>query len=119
MENEITIRDKVIGVKCTQSEYEAIKDKASMYGMKPSTYMRNLSLNYPLTSRVDAMAFLELGKCRGDLGRLGGLLKMWLTNKNRRAGLNEMDVKALLEKIEMKQDEVVACTQKLVAIDDC
>ncbi|ACZ11798.1 plasmid mobilization protein [Sulfurospirillum deleyianum] len=118
MENEITIRNKVIGIKCTKSEYEDIKDSAYIFGMKPSTYMRSLALNYPRTSRIDAMAFLELGKCRGDLGRLGGLLKMWLTNKNRRTGLDEMDVKVLLEKIEMRQDEIIACTHKLVAFND-
>ncbi|MDY0215052.1 MAG: conjugal transfer protein TraJ [Bacilli bacterium] len=117
MKDEINIKQETIGIKCTLSEKEFIKNKAFLCGMKPSTYMRNLALNYSVVSQIDDLAFLELIKCRADLGRLGGLLKMWITNKNRRAGLNEIDIKDLLLRIEAKEEEMLDHAKRLKAKD--
>lgn len=110
------IRDKLIGVKCTPDEYKIISEKATFCAVKNATYMRNLALNYPVKSKVDTLAFLELGECRADLGRLGGLLKMWISNKDRRAGLDEIDVKSLYKEIEAKQEELIELARKLLEV---
>lgn len=111
---EKTKRDKLIGVKCTAEEFEEISKRSLMYGVKNPMYLRNIALNYPLASKVDLHAFLELQKSRGDLGRLGGLLKMWLSDKDRKPGLDQIEVKALLKQIEAKQEEVAEYAKKLV-----
>lgn len=110
------IRDKKISVRVNEKEFYAIKHKAKMYAVATPEYLRSLGLNYPITCHVDSLAFLELGRCRADLGRLGGLLKMWLTDKDRKSGLDEIDIKILLKQIEIQQEEVVACARKLVEI---
>jgi hypothetical protein len=46
---------------------------------------------------------LELAKINGDLGRLGGLLKMWLTNQNR---FNEIGKESGVETINSLLDEI-------------
>jgi hypothetical protein len=106
-------RSKVIYTRVTDEEHEEVTHRSKMYGITTSNYLRNLALNYPLKSRVDQLAFLELGKCRADLGRLGGLLKMWLSNKDRRSGLDEIEVKGLLKEIEDKQEEITGYARKL------
>lgn len=108
------VRGSKISVRVNVAEREEIKKKALMFGVGSTEYLRNLGLNYPLTSKVDTLAFLELQKCRGDLGRLGGLLKMWLSDKDRKAGLDQTDVKALLKKIEATQEKVGEYAKKLV-----
>ena len=106
-------RSKVIYIRVTENEHEEVNRLSKMYGVTTSDYLRNIALNYPLKSRVDQLAFLELQKCRGDLGRLGGLLKMWLSNKDRRPGLEEMEVKTLLKRIDESQEEITGYARKL------
>lgn len=113
MENQPK-RHKLIGVKCTPEEFEEISKRAGLFGLKNPGYLRSSGLNYPLASKVDLHAFLELQKSRGDLGRLGGLLKMWLSDKDRKPGLDQIEVKALLKQIEAKQEEVAEYAKKLV-----
>ena len=48
----------------------------------------------------------ELARINGDLGRLGGLLKLWLTNDARTAEFGEATIRALLSKIEATQDQM-------------
>lgn len=107
------IRGKYIKARVTSDEYEEVNRLSKMYGVTTSDYLRNIALNYPLKSRVDQLAFLELQKCRGDLGRLGGLLKMWLSNKDRRPGLEEVEVKGLLKRIDESQEEIAGYARKL------
>lgn len=106
-------RSKVIYTRVTENEHEEVNHRSKMYGVTTSDYLRNIALNYPLKSRVDQLAFLELQKCRGDLGRLGGLLKMWLSNKDRRPGLEEVEVKTLLKRIDENQEEITGYARKL------
>ncbi|MGD9971265.1 MAG: hypothetical protein AB7S65_12555 [Sulfuricurvum sp.] len=107
------IRGKYIKARVTADEYEEVNHRSKMYGVTTSDYLRNIALNYPLKSRVDQLAFLELQKCRGDLGRLGGLLKMWLSNKDRRPGLEEVEVKTLLKRIDESQEEITGYAREL------
>lgn len=106
-------RSKVIYTRVTENEHEEVNRLSKMYGVTTSDYLRSIALNYPLKSRVDQLAFLELQKCRGDLGRLDGLLKMWLSNKDRRPGLEEIEVKALLKRIDESQEEITGYAREL------
>ena len=80
------------------SEKAAIQAKASAHTLSDSAYLRTLGLDMPIKSTVDQAAILELAKINGDLGRLGGLLKMWLTNQDR--AVNEHRITALVDDLE-------------------
>lgn len=105
-------KSTVIYTRVTIEEHQKISEKAAMCNVKVSRFLRNLSLGYPLASKVDQLAFLELGKCRADLGRLGGLLKMALTSKDKR--VDENSLKELLERIEKNQDELLNLANKMI-----
>ena len=64
----------------TPAEKAAIAEKAAAHSMSASRYLRALGLALPIQSTVDQRAVLELVKINADLGRLGGLIKMWLTS---------------------------------------
>lgn len=83
------------------SEKAAIQAKASAHTLSDSAYLRTLGLDMPIRSTVDQEAIQELAKINGDLGRLGGLLKMWLTNRER--VINEDRITALVAELEGTQ----------------
>lgn len=66
---------------------------------------------------LDQKAVVELSKVNGDLGRLGGLLKMWLSNDERLAIFKkdqvEASIREALEKIQVLQDQMFDAVKKL------
>ena len=90
----------------TPDEKSQIEALAQATGHKTSAYLRNIGLGYPLKSILDHKRVEELARINGDLGRLGGLLKLWLTNVRRTAQFGESTIRALLSKIEVTQDEM-------------
>lgn len=77
--NEDEIR-KAISVRLTQKEKNIIIEKAAAHGIKSSTYLRNLGLNYPISSIVDQKTANDLLRTSASIGRLGGLFKYWLAD---------------------------------------
>ncbi|MBD8807047.1 plasmid mobilization protein [Pseudomonas syringae] len=88
-------RGKPIEVWVTDEEKAVITDKAREAGMSRSGYLRALGLNTPIRSVVDLVAVSDLAKVNGDLGRVAGLLKLWLAEK-RGEGASAIDVEALM-----------------------
>ncbi|WP_125962178.1 conjugal transfer protein TraJ [Sphingomonas sp. ABOLF] len=70
-----------------------------------SDFMRSVALNVRIKSAYDLEAVRALAKVNGDLGRLGGLLKMWLADSPG-VGAREGDVQQLLEEIRTTAAEV-------------
>lgn len=70
------------------NERNKIAQEARECGMSMSGYIRTLALNNgKLVSNTELKEMDEVMKVHADLGRLGGLLKMTLTNDER---LNDM-----------------------------
>ncbi|MGC7839624.1 plasmid mobilization protein [Pseudomonas wayambapalatensis] len=75
-------RGKPIEVWVTDEEKATITERAEEAGMSRSGYLRALGLNTPIRSVVDLTAVADLAKVNGDLGRVAGLLKLWLAEKH-------------------------------------
>lgn len=50
-------------------------------GLSLSTYLLAAGLNHPIRSVADLDAVADLVRVNGDLGRVAGLLKLWLAEK--------------------------------------
>jgi hypothetical protein len=85
----------------------AIEGKAQAAGLTLSSYLRNAALSQPISSTADQQAFLGLLKVNADLGRLGGLLKLWLSTRPGH-GARAIDVRRLLQDIEKTQTRMRA-----------
>ena len=72
-------KTKRIAIRVSEEEYKILKEKSKNYGLNISRFLRDLSLNYPLTCIVDQRVIKEMLNIAGDIGRLGGLFKYWLT----------------------------------------
>ena len=73
-----------------------------------------LGIGYEPKSIVDNNEVERLAKINGDIGRLGGLLKLWLTNDARTARFGESTIRAALARIEDTQDKMVAVMKSIV-----
>ena len=103
-----------IVVRVTPDEKSAIESFAKQTGSSTSAYLRLLGLGYSPKSIVDNEKVLELARINGDLGRLGGLLKLWLTNDARTAKFGESTIRATLARIEATQDKMLEIMKSVV-----
>lgn len=106
-------RGKPIEVWVTDEEKAAITERADEAGMSRSGYLRALGLNTPIRSVVDLTAVADLAKVNGDLGRVAGLLKLWLAEK-RGQGARPTDVEAMMNDFRKLQAEVLAIMSRVV-----
>ncbi|OQW47567.1 MAG: hypothetical protein A4C66_06235 [Nitrospira sp. HN-bin3] len=103
-----------IKVYCFPDERETIEQQARSTGLSKSSYLLRVGMGYPIRSIVDHHQVEELIKINGDLGRLGGLLKLWLSNGKPAPGIDARTIRETLTKIDRTQDEMVALMQKVL-----
>ncbi|EPG9766533.1 conjugal transfer transcriptional regulator TraJ [Escherichia coli] len=93
------------------SEKQEIESKAKASGRSVAAYLRAVGLGYEVESVIDSQLIKDLAKVNADQGRLGGLLKLWLTNDERFAGFEEATmratIQAVLSKIDQTQDALL------------
>ena len=92
------------------AEAVTIKSYAANCCLSVAAYLRNLGLRYQPKTVFDADVVMELVKINADLGRLGGLLKMWLANDER---LKLFGTEQIVPKINDLLDEIQS-TQRLL-----
>ena len=87
-------------------EKQLIEEQAQRAGMSVARFLRDVGQGYRIGGVVDYEQVRELARINGDLGRLGGLLKLWLTNDERTAQFGEATLRAVLSRIEATQDQM-------------
>jgi hypothetical protein len=95
-------------------EKEAIDRQAKQAGMSIARYLREVGQGYVVKSVTDYEQVRELARINGDLGRLGGLLKLWLTDDIRTAKFTEQTILHVLARIEATQDEMAEVMRRIV-----
>lgn len=95
-------RGKRIEVWLTDEEYEAITANASKVKQAHSEFLRNLGKGFQPKSRMDQEAIKAMMKLHSDQGRLGGLLKLWLSER-KGEGASPSNVRSVLQQIESLQ----------------
>lgn len=103
-----------IKVYCFPEERETIEQQARSTGLSKSSYLLRVGMGYPIRSIVDNHQVEELVKINGDLGRLGGLLKLWLSNGKPAPGIDARILRETLKKIDRTQDQMVALMQRVL-----
>jgi len=81
-------RDLWVKFRAAAEEADAISAQASGVGMTVGAYLRAVGAGYQPRAVVDQDRVDAMLKVNGDLGRLGGLLKLWLSDD---AKLNQFD----------------------------
>lgn len=91
-----------IDVWCNDEEFAMIKATALASGLSISEYLRTLGKGYEPRSMFDCKTVDRLAQLYADQERLGGLLKLWLTNR-RNEGAPVSSVRSVLQQIESLQ----------------
>jgi len=95
-------------------EEAQIKELAASTGLSVASYLRNVGLGYQVRGIVDNKRVEELARINGDLGRLGGLLKLWLTDDARTRQFGVATILAVLSKIEASQERMQEVMKEVV-----
>lgn len=107
MENDMTVsqtrkNSTPIKVYCLPDEKAQIQENAEASGLSVASFIRKVAMGYQVESIVDIEQVVELSR----LGRLGGLLKLWLANDPRTVDFSPSLIKTLLAKIESTRQEL-------------
>jgi hypothetical protein len=92
-----------IKVYCLGEERARIEANAAAAGMSVSAFLLAVGQGYRVAGVVDAEEVRKLAQINGDQGRLGGLLKLWLTDDPRAAKFGPETIRAILRGIEKNQ----------------
>jgi len=103
-----------IKVYCLPEQRNQLLALAANANLSVSSYLLRVGLGYRVRGMLDHRRVGELVRINGDLGRLGGLLKLWLTNDERTEAFGEATIRALLSKISDTQDTIHEVMQLVV-----
>lgn len=115
-----------ICVYCLEEEKSQIQALAKEAGLSVSDYLRRLGLMYRPTSVMDYEKVGELLKTAADMGRLGGLLKWWLsgeaprlkTREGRQIQINEETLRKLLARVDTTNRRLQQICEKVIDLKD-
>lgn len=93
-----------IKVFVTPEERASIADLAKSANLSLSAYLRAAGLHQQIRSVLDVQAVTELSKVNGDLGRVAGLLKLWLATK-KGEGAHSRDVELMMKEFRKLQKQ--------------
>ncbi len=82
-----------------------------------STYLRNPRCSYPINSRKDQYLLSLKKKKKNELGRQGGLLKMFLSKTDHKENLGSKtpkDIDYILENMEQKQNHLISIAEQVL-----
>jgi len=83
-----------------------IEENARATGRSVSSYLRAVGIGYQPQSVLDHRAIEDLAKVNADLGRLGGLLKMWLANDEKLAMYESVQIQQTIHGVLVKIGQV-------------
>ena len=89
----------------TPDERAVLAGRAESAGLSLSAYLRAAGLNHPIRSRTDIAAAQDMLHVAADLGRVAGLLKLWLAER-RGVGAPAVDVDQMMAEFRELQREV-------------
>jgi len=107
-------RKQHLRVPVSPAEKDAIEANAKKAGISVARYLRDVGMGYQISGVMDYHYVRELVRVNGDLGRLGGLLKLWLTDDPRTARFGEATIRALLARIDNTRDEMTQLMSSIV-----
>lgn len=98
-------RERGLRIVLSDDEHARIKATAASVGMSMAELVRRLTLGYEPKSRLDGERVEEIIRTRGDLNRLGNLLKLWLDQRPGE-GASSQEVAALAKQIATISEEI-------------
>lgn len=97
---------KRVHVRLNADEATQIERNAEATGLTSAALMRELAKGNMPKSTIDAGHIRELIHLRGDLGRAGGLLKLWLSDDLKIKNYKPLDILKVVNNLNSTQHSV-------------
>ena len=112
-EHEVRERLRPLRVVVSQSERREIEGRAAAASLSVSAYLRAAGMGASFRSAASSHEqVVALAKVNADQGRLGGLLKLWLSEQPGQ-GATVRDVRALLDLISEAQGKLADAASRV------
>jgi uncharacterized protein (DUF1778 family) len=111
-------RNYRLNIRLTEEEQKVIRSNAAACSLDAPEFLRRLGQHHQVNSTLDHQAILKLLSLAANQGRLGGLLKLWLSRDPKYytesiSMVGSSNVRALLKKIEELQLEIDRLLRRL------
>lgn len=103
---------KVVKSYLNPDEYQQVINSAAKARLSVSTFVKRVCLFQDVRGTVDHQAIHALAKTNADMGRLGGLFKMFLSEG--KAGQQVDELKRILKSIESTKAQLTKDYQRVV-----
>lgn len=114
-------RERDLKVPVRPDEDAAIREQARSVGMPIAAYLRAVGMGYRPRAVVDRDRIDEMLRINGDLGRLGGLLKLFLSDDAKLRRFDSAQVSKVivvaLKRIEETQTELRTTVKRALRED--
>jgi len=107
-------RQQHLRVPVFSEEKEQIEANAKAAGVSVAHFLREVGQGYQVQGITDYERVRELARINGDLGRMGGLLKLWLTDDVRKAVVGSKAIYDLLAHIDKTQSQMAEVMKTIV-----
>ena len=101
-------KKQILRTYLTPEEYAQIRASASKAGLSLSTFSKRVCLGFSVPSLEHQEARIELRRLKGDLGRLGGLLKQAIA-----ADGDKITLQRLLREVDAGMRELKAAAMRI------
>lgn len=102
-----------ITFRLTNEELESINQKADECGITRSQYIRQVAIGIVPRSKLDKKIIHQLFLFQGDIGRLGGLFKMWLSRNEDIFLHQKLNIVDLIKELNQLKDSINQLIKKL------
>ncbi len=109
-------RSESIHIRVTPEEKEALQMKANLYGVGSlSDYLRSVGLAHTLRSKFDADVVKKLVKIGADFGRVGGLIKLFIAQREHRYSADDFQtMDRFIKELDMTRGDIAAAIKKVI-----
>lgn len=106
-------RTDQIYVRVTPEERQTLQALAAQSGLTVAAYLRQVGMGYEPRSLIDKQAVRSLGRLNADLGRVGGLLKLWLSRTERQGFAQHLNIPEAVDQLRQLQNQVRRALENL------
>lgn len=100
-------------VRMTPQEWASIEDLADTCSLSVPGFMRQMALGYTPKSTLDQQAVIEMAQVNGDMGRVVGILKLWLTTESKKDEAFAHNIPRLINELRSLMDTLRKKVDKL------
>lgn len=103
-------------IRLSPEEKNEILYRANLCNMTIGSYMRSVGVGFVPKTNINLNAIDNLLQINADLGRLGGLLKLWLTDDLKLTYYSKYGIRHLVNKIEVTRDKLEQVMDEVLEI---